>query len=289
MIVITVSNCPPKLRGDLSKWFIEIDTGVFVGNLNARVRDQVWNRICEYIKNGKATMAFSTNNEQKIDFRIHNTDWEPVDFDGIKLVCRNLNPSVQRRQLSNAAVHHMNRVSQINKKASQDFENYVVIDIETTGLQDSDEIIELGALYIAHGTVQHSFSAIVQCSIPIPQEIRKLTGITDDEIKNKGIPLKNALEQFLAFCGEYKIVGHNLRFDIQFLQRACIQNGFPPPFLTGAILADTMKMARKKLDIRSGYGLSDVANYLEIKQEKRHRAEADCMLTYRVFEKLKEI
>ena len=50
MVVITLNNCPQKLRGDLSKWLIEINSGVFVGNLSARVRDAVWNRICEHIK-----------------------------------------------------------------------------------------------------------------------------------------------------------------------------------------------------------------------------------------------
>ena len=88
MVVITLTSCPPKLRGDLTKWLFEIDTGVFVGNLNARVRDGVWKRICENIKNGRATMVFSSNNEQKLDFRIHNADWEPIDYDGIKLVLR---------------------------------------------------------------------------------------------------------------------------------------------------------------------------------------------------------
>lgn len=54
MLVITVKNCPPKLRGDLTKWLIEIDTGVFVGNLSARVRDSLWERVCANIKTGTA-------------------------------------------------------------------------------------------------------------------------------------------------------------------------------------------------------------------------------------------
>ena len=286
MVVITVSCCPQKLKGDLSRWLTEIDTGVFVGNLNARVRDAVWNRVCEHIKNGHASMAFSTNNEQKLDFRIHNTDWNPVDFDGIQLVCRTLHAPVQKNQLSKPEIYHMNRISQRNRKPLQTSSDYIVIDIETTGLHSSDEIIEIGAIHIADGTVQESFSALVQCSVKIPDEIQKLTGITDDEIKNQGIPLRNALEQFLSFCEEYEIVGHNLRFDMQFLQKACMQYGFS---ITKNKMSDTMKLARKKLDINAGYGLSAVADYLEIHQEKRHRALDDCMLTYRIFEKLKEI
>ena len=67
MIVLTMTNCPPKLRGDLSKWLLEINTGVYVGNVNARVRELIWKRVCENIKNGQATLVFPANNEQHMD------------------------------------------------------------------------------------------------------------------------------------------------------------------------------------------------------------------------------
>lgn len=86
MIVITLTKCPLKLRGDLSKWLIEINTGVYVGKVSARVRDALWKRICENISDGHAMMVFSAQNEQNMDFRVHNTTWMPVDFDGIKLM-----------------------------------------------------------------------------------------------------------------------------------------------------------------------------------------------------------
>ncbi|MBR0075374.1 MAG: type I-E CRISPR-associated endoribonuclease Cas2, partial [Synergistaceae bacterium] len=89
IVVITIRNCPDKIHGDLTKWLFEIDTGVFVGNLNKRVREGLWERICSNIKSGTVTMAFGANNEQKLDFKIHNSDWESVDYDGIKLVRRN--------------------------------------------------------------------------------------------------------------------------------------------------------------------------------------------------------
>ena len=50
MVVVVLTDCPPKLRGDLSKWFFEINTGVYVGNVSARVRERIWKRICENIK-----------------------------------------------------------------------------------------------------------------------------------------------------------------------------------------------------------------------------------------------
>ena len=86
MIVVSLTNCPPKLRGDLTKWLIEINAGVYVGRVSARVRDELWQRICENVKEGRATMVFSANNEQGMDFYVHNTTWKPVEFDGITLM-----------------------------------------------------------------------------------------------------------------------------------------------------------------------------------------------------------
>jgi len=88
MIVISLTECPISLRGDLTKWLLEINPGVFVGRVSARVRENLWERICEAIKNGKATMVYSAQNEQRLDFKVHNAEWEPIDFDGIKLMLR---------------------------------------------------------------------------------------------------------------------------------------------------------------------------------------------------------
>jgi len=88
MIVLTLSDCPVSLRGDLSKWLIEINSGVFVGRVSARVRDKLWERVRETIKGGRATLVYPARNEQHMDFRVHNSEWEPIDFDGIKLMLR---------------------------------------------------------------------------------------------------------------------------------------------------------------------------------------------------------
>ena len=54
-----MTNCPPRLRGDLSKWLCEINTGVYVGNVSSRVRDAVWDRVCQNLKNGQATLVYT--------------------------------------------------------------------------------------------------------------------------------------------------------------------------------------------------------------------------------------
>ncbi len=88
MVVITMSSCPPKLRGDLTKWLFEIHTGVYVGQISAKVREMIWNRVCENIKDGQAVMVYNFANEQHLEFRTHNTAWKVRDFDGIKLMMR---------------------------------------------------------------------------------------------------------------------------------------------------------------------------------------------------------
>ncbi len=97
MIVVSMTDCPPRLRGDLSKWLCEINTGVYVGHLSSRVRDELWQRICENLSTGRATMVFSSDGEQHMDFRVHNTGWEPVDFDGLKLMRRPLPDHIPER------------------------------------------------------------------------------------------------------------------------------------------------------------------------------------------------
>lgn len=88
-----MTNCPPALRGDLSKWMCEISSGVYVGNINARVRDALWKRVCKSIKDGRATLVMTANTEQGFAFKVHNTSWEPVDYDGLTFMRRPVDAS----------------------------------------------------------------------------------------------------------------------------------------------------------------------------------------------------
>ena len=63
MTVVTLTNVPNSLRGDLTKWLQEISTGVYVGNINARIREELWKRIVDNIGQGQATMSYARRNE----------------------------------------------------------------------------------------------------------------------------------------------------------------------------------------------------------------------------------
>jgi CRISPR-associated protein Cas2 len=88
MLVLSLTDCPASLRGDLTKWLLEISVGVFVGHVSARVRDKLWQRVCETVRTGKVIMVYSAKNEQRLFFQTYQGEWEPIDFDGLKLMLR---------------------------------------------------------------------------------------------------------------------------------------------------------------------------------------------------------
>lgn len=87
MLVIVVENAPPRLRGRLVVWLLEIRAGVYVGNYSAKVRDYLWSQVEVGIEDGNAVMAWRTSNEAGFDFITIGTNRRiPVDMDGVKLV-----------------------------------------------------------------------------------------------------------------------------------------------------------------------------------------------------------
>ncbi|MGQ9706889.1 MAG: type I-E CRISPR-associated endoribonuclease Cas2e [bacterium] len=87
MVVIILENVPLSLRGELSRWLIEPKAGVFVGHVNARVRDKLWEMCCLKMREGGVIQIWSTNNEQKMDMRSYGIKGrEIIDIEGLKLV-----------------------------------------------------------------------------------------------------------------------------------------------------------------------------------------------------------
>lgn len=87
MLVIVVENAPPRLRGRLAIWLLEIRAGVYVGNYSAKVRDYIWGQVEAGLEEGNAVMAWKTNNEAGFDFvTLGKNRRLPVELDGAKLV-----------------------------------------------------------------------------------------------------------------------------------------------------------------------------------------------------------
>ena len=87
MLVIVVENAPPRLRGRLAVWLLEIRAGVYVGRYSRRVRERIWNDVMNLIEEGDAVMAWATPSDQGFDFAtVGKNRRMPIDFDGLKLV-----------------------------------------------------------------------------------------------------------------------------------------------------------------------------------------------------------
>ncbi|MGV8892503.1 MAG: type I-E CRISPR-associated endoribonuclease Cas2e [Burkholderiaceae bacterium] len=87
MLVIVLENAPPRLRGRLAIWLLEIRAGVYVGNYSRRLREHMWAQVGQGIEDGNAVMAWRTNNEAGFDFLTLGENRRiPVEMDGAKLV-----------------------------------------------------------------------------------------------------------------------------------------------------------------------------------------------------------
>lgn len=87
MMVVVVSNAPPRLRGRLAAWLLEIRAGVYVGDYSARTREMIWSQVCAGIEAGDAVIAWKAPTDQGFDFdTVGASRRVPADFDGLKLV-----------------------------------------------------------------------------------------------------------------------------------------------------------------------------------------------------------
>jgi CRISPR-associated protein Cas2 len=87
MVVMILENVPVSVRGELTRWLLEVKSGVFVGHVSARVRDKLWEKCCTAKRTGGVTQVWSTNTEQRFEMRMcGQTQREVADFDGLQLI-----------------------------------------------------------------------------------------------------------------------------------------------------------------------------------------------------------
>ena len=211
--VITLSKVPSSLRGDLTKWLQEVASGVYVGNLNTKVREKLWDRVKDNLKDGEATISYYYRNEIGYKFETINGDREVLDSEGLPLVLikkeikekdkslkEGFSKAAQFKKIKN--IEHSKVKKSINKK---DIKKYAVLDLETDGLNPvHDNIIEIGVVKV--GEKQENFQRFIKIEGKLPEEIKKLTRIDDEMLEEKGIPLKRALEEFIDFIGDTRIL-----------------------------------------------------------------------------------
>jgi len=87
MLVIVTENAPPRLRGRLAVWLLEVRAGVYVGKYSTKVREMLWNQVAEGIEDGNAVLAWAASNESGFDILTLGENRRiPYELDGMKLV-----------------------------------------------------------------------------------------------------------------------------------------------------------------------------------------------------------
>lgn len=156
----------------------------------------------------------------------------------------------------------------------------VALDIETTGLDPrSDAIIEIGAVRFSGARVESEWSTLVNPGRPIPGFITQLTGITNEMVRNAP-PIKAVVQDLENFVGGAPVLGHNVRFDLSFLQQNDI--------LKGNEVLDTYELAAVLMPTASRYNLGALGQQLGILLPATHRALDDARVTHAVFAHLYE-
>ena len=162
--------------------------------------------------------------------------------------------------------------------------DYVVIDIETTGLSSNyDDIIELAAIKVKNDQVVGEYQSLVDPEYEIDPFISDLTGITNEMLKTAP-KIEIVLPDFLKFVGDSVVLGHNVSFDVNFIYdtEEYLGIGF---FSNDHI--DTRRIYRKLFPDREHHRLIDMVNEFNVGTTQFHRALADCYSAYKCFVLLK--
>lgn len=161
-----------------------------------------------------------------------------------------------------------------------DKEPFVVVDLETTGLDPvSNEIIEIGALKVEGGEVKDIFNQLVRPKAELSKEIISLTGITPEMLE--GAPrIEEVLPDFLNFIDEKALIAHNVDFDIPFLKEH-VKRALDKEINNRTVC--TLKTSRALLPNLDNHKLHTVAHYFKVPISGRHRAIGDSEATYQVW------
>ncbi len=169
----------------------------------------------------------------------------------------------------------------VNPKGQSLTGSFVVFDLETTGFSPvKNKIIEIGAVRFENGKVVDRFSTFVNPQVPIPYRIEQLTKINDSMVL-EAPTIDVILPQFMEFCKGAVMVGHNVGFDIGFIEENCRTQGIETDFTT----VDTVGIARVLLPQLGRYKLDTVAKTLGISLENHHRAVDDAECTAWIFDR----
>lgn len=168
------------------------------------------------------------------------------------------------------------------EKISKFVDDYVIVDVETTGLNyHYDAIVEIGCIRFRNNVAVDNFNILINPNTKIPPEATAIHHITNEMVKDAPY-INEVLPTVLSFIGDDIVVGHNVGFDIRFLINACIWAGIPNQKFKAI---DTLRLARKyipKSEVPS-YALDELLPFFNL-HEPAHRAMNDCEATAKVYQ-----
>ena len=170
------------------------------------------------------------------------------------------------------------------RRLNQYIENYVVFDLETTGVDtQEDSIIEISAVKVKNHVITDQFSRLINPGTHIPAGATKINGITDEMVK-EAPRLTEVLPEFLSFIEGEVLIGHNIQsFDLLFLYRVSeelLGISLPNDYI------DTLYMAKERLPQLYRHRLTDISEHFDIPTEGAHRALQDCMMNQQCYEQM---
>jgi len=157
---------------------------------------------------------------------------------------------------------------------------YIAFDLETTGLSpENNEIIEIGALKVNDGKVKERFIEFIKPKEAISPEIQLLTGITDAMV-DAARPTNEIIDEFIEFCEEYTLIGHNIMFDYKFMKVTAHLHGLR--FEKQGI--DTLNIAKTVHKDFPSRSLEFLCRQYNIVNSKAHRAYHDALATAKIYQ-----
>lgn len=159
--------------------------------------------------------------------------------------------------------------------------NYVAVDLETTGLDPKkDRIIEIGMARVRDGIIVDTYETFINPGVKLTERITNLTGIHDEDLQNASY-IDEKLDEVNAFIGEDVLLGHSILFDYSFLKRAIVNNG--GTFEKEGI--DTLRIARLFLSELPSRNLHQLCLHYNI-EHNEHRALDDAIAAHKLYYKL---
>lgn len=157
--------------------------------------------------------------------------------------------------------------------------NYVVFDVETTGLSAIyNDLIQVAASKMYKGNIIAEFDEFINPGHPLSAFTTELTGITDDHVKNAK-PLVQVLKEFQEFCKDTVLVAHNASFDVGFMNANYERHGLPK--ITQPVI-DTLEFARNLYPEYKRHGLGPLTKRFGVALEHHHMANYDAEATGRL-------